>query len=87
MSISNVTADNVESDVTIDPGEEESDLLVFTRSGDKVEISVTSDVPVNVYIMKSGDYYPYSSGNDFSEAKHSVLGTTSTKFAYKIPDD
>ena len=73
------------TDVSIDPEDDETVSLFLANKGEKVDVKVTSDIPVNVYIIASGDYSYID--DDYSKAKKTVEGTTSTSFTYKIPDD
>ena len=85
ISIQNVGATKY-NDVIIYPrGTEVSDWLP-DYEGAEVEVTVTSDIPVNVYIFSADDDWSSSSA-EFSEARVSKIGITSTKFTYTLPDD
>lgn len=64
----------------------EDDYWCFfmTDRGDKLDLKITSDIPVDVYIMEQYDYDPPNP--DFSKAKYSRMGITSLSFTYTIPD-
>lgn len=74
-------------DVEIDSEDDTSEILFLATKDDKVDIKVKSDIPVDVYIMESGDYWANLGGDDFSDAKVSKMATTDTSFTFKIPDD
>jgi len=80
-----VSADTIKKeDVEIDPEDNEREFLLFVNKDDKVDVKVTSDIEVNVYIFDSDDW---SFSPDYSKAKISKEGITSTSFSYTIPDD
>jgi hypothetical protein len=80
-----VSADNITGeDVEIDPEEYESIYLLFVNKDDKLDVKVTSDIEVNVYIFDSDDW---SFSPDYSKAKVTKEGITSTSFSYTIPED
>ncbi len=86
LSIPNTAASTTEKkDVQIDPEDDEFASFTWAKKGDKVDVKVTSDIPVNVYIILNTDYSSFD--NDYSKAKKSEIGKTSTSFSYKIPDD
>jgi hypothetical protein len=71
-------------DVEIEAMEDESLIIPFTSKGDKVNVNVESDIPIDVHIVASEDYSYI--GHDYSDAKVSKTGVTSTDFSYTIPD-
>jgi len=94
MCIGTVSAEDMISkdDVTIDAYEYEDETLFSALEGDKVNVKVSSDIPVNAYILLSDDYYDLGYGSvpdaDFSDAKMAQTGITSEiSFSYTIPDD
>ena len=74
------------SNVQIDAFDDEGELLVWADSGDDVDVEVTSDLAVNVYIMASEDYL-FIFDVDYTKAKYMDEGTTSSSFTYTIPND
>lgn len=83
--LASISADTIKrEDVEIDPEENESVNLLFVNEDDEVDVKVTSDIEVNVYIFNSDDW---SFSPDYSKAKISKEGITSTSFSYTIPDD
>jgi flagellar basal body-associated protein FliL len=86
ISISADAATTKKSDVQIDPGDEERDMLLGANKNDEIDIKVTSDIPVDVYILTSDDYWNFPDP-DYSNSKLSEKGVTTAKFTYKIPDD
>ena len=87
LCIENVEAATTEKlDVQIDPNDYVGDPFWSTSKGDKIDVKVESDLPVDVYIVSSDDYFELY-GPDVEKAKYSEEGVTSTKFTYKIPDD
>ncbi len=88
--VGTVTADTTsKQDVSIYAYEDKGESLFYATEGDKVDVNVESDMPVDVYIMLSNDYYSIDSGpgTDFSSAKYSNTRITSLTFSYTIPDD
>jgi flagellar basal body-associated protein FliL len=86
ISIGGACAETIEKkDVAISAGDDESQSLFWGDKDDKIDIKVTSDIEVDVYIMESGDYSSISP--DYSKAKVSKMGVTSTEFTYTVPDD
>ncbi len=74
-SLPNLGAETTEEDdVEIDPEDDVSESLVFTRKDDDIKVKVTSDIPVNVYIIRSEDYVGSSFDKDYSKAKYSKEG-------------
>ena len=87
LSAVNVAGKKIkEEDVKIGPEEDEGELLLFATEGEEVEVSVTSDMQVNVYIMRSEDY-KFGIDPEYSNAKLSKEQITTTDFTYKIPDE
>jgi len=88
LNISIVNADKIEKDnIFIDPYEDESEFLMFAKKDEKIEGKVTSDIPVNIYILTSDNYYSSSTNKDYSKAVYSRESVTSQSFSYKITDD
>ncbi len=89
ISIGGAYADTIEKeDVVISPGEDEGESLTWGDKDDKIDIKVTSDIKVDVHIMTRDDYLAVSSiSPDYSKAKVSKMGVTSTEFTYTVPDD
>ncbi|MEA3558327.1 MAG: hypothetical protein U9R75_03645, partial [Candidatus Thermoplasmatota archaeon] len=71
---------------TILAGGYESASLIMADKGEGVDIKVSSDGPVNVYIMKNDDV-PFMGTPDFSLAVYEKLDLTDTSFTFTIPDD
>lgn len=72
--------------VTIDPFEKESESLYSGDKGEKVNVEVDSDIPINVYIMTQEDYFKIPEPA-YDNAKVSKEGITTTSFSYTFPDD
>jgi hypothetical protein len=86
LSMSFVSAADIEKDdVTIGPEDYEREMFLFADKDQKVDVEVTSDIPIDVYIIASDDI-DYSTP-DFSKAKVKKEGVTSASFSYTIPDD
>ena len=85
------SADIEKNDVRVDAGDYTSEWLLWVSKGEEVEIEVTSDVPVNVYIMDTTAYYGIGSGpyseSDFSSNEYQKLQVTDTKFTWTQSDD
>ena len=86
LSAAFVSAGTIEKDdVTIDPEDYKRETFYLADQEQKVDVKVTSDIPVNVYIMASEDI-DYSTP-DFTKAKVKKEGITTTSFSYTVPDD
>jgi hypothetical protein len=86
LSAAIVSAGTIEKDdVTIDPEDYKRETFYLTDSDQKIDVKVTSDIPVNVYIMASEDV-DYTSP-DFTKAKVKKEGITTTSFSYTVSDD
>jgi hypothetical protein len=73
-------------DVKIDPGDYVSDQFWISSKGDEIDVSVDSNIPINVYIVTS-DNYNRPSKSDIEKAKYADYNETYTEFTYRIPDD
>lgn len=85
VSTVNVAGDTTKTD-KIGPNNDVGESLFLARDGDEIDVEVTSDIPVNVYIMRSEDY-KFGYDPDYSDAKLSKEQITSTEFTYEIPDE
>ncbi len=85
----NVEAKKTEvKDLKIDPEDFYNSLFWSTDKGDKIEVKVESNIPVDVYIGSADDYLgdgatPFP---DYSDTKYSEKGVTSTSFTFTCPD-
>ncbi len=89
ISIGGAYADIIEKkDVVISPGDDVGERLLWANKDDEIDVKVTSDIEVDVYIMTRDDYLDVSPlFPDYSKAKISKKGVTFTEFTYTIPDD
>ncbi|UCH88617.1 MAG: hypothetical protein JSV49_10240 [Thermoplasmata archaeon] len=77
-----------ENDVEIGPDSFHKDYLYYTEEGDEIEVEVTSDIPVNVYIICEYLFDYESDDDDFNEkAIFFVAGRNSIHFIVEIPDE
>jgi disulfide bond formation protein DsbB len=85
LSTTFVSAEMIEkNDVKIDPEDYEDELMGYASKDEKIDVSVTSDIPVNVYIMASEDVNYFKP--DFNKEKKKKEGVTSTSFTYTAPE-
>ena len=81
----------ISGSVTIDSHDYESRGLSLVGKDEKIEIEVSSDVAVNVYIMKSDDHSNIGTGlysaSNFSNNEHQELTKTQTTFTWTKPDN
>ena len=89
-SFNSVSADSMlsYSNVSLSPDDtiEHSVYDTFWNYDDKtVDVEVTSDKPVDVYIMSNANYI--FGGTNFAGASYKEEGVTSTSFTYEITDE
>lgn len=89
ISIGGAYADTIEKkDIQIYPDDYvfETFYTYEIDKGDKIKVEINSNIPVNVYMMAEDDWnIPY--GTNFTDAKYSEEGITSTSFTFTVPDD
>jgi len=71
---------------TIEPEGNEAAVIPPTSQTDSIGIEVTSDIPVDIYILDQNQYYIYASSQVISDYEKKYEGKTSLDLDYEYPD-